>query len=60
MTRYEIREIDLGASLPRPFNPANRRYVVWDTEKDRRVPFGIYLTREDAEERIARGLRESH
>lgn len=52
MTRYEIREIDVSHTPG--FLSNVRRYIVWDREASRRVPFGIYLTRADAEARVTR------
>ncbi|MEU3522305.1 hypothetical protein AB0E62_00250 [Streptomyces sp. NPDC038707] len=54
MSRYEIRERE-ATDLQRGMGFPERYFEIWDLEKDRRVPFAVYRTREDAQRRIDRG-----
>lgn len=53
MSRYEIREQEPSEKL-REFGFTDPVFVVWDTELDKRVPFGNYRDREHAQRRIDR------
>ncbi|MFF5471069.1 hypothetical protein [Streptomyces achromogenes] len=54
MSRYEIRERE-ASDLQRGMGFPERYFEIWDLEKDKRVPFGAYRTREAAQLRIDRG-----
>lgn len=53
MSRYEIHEVPASESAI-SYGAPPVYYVVWDTETKRRIPFGKYRTRENAQYRIAR------
>jgi hypothetical protein len=53
VSRYEIRE-EPATDLQRGMGFEETVFKVWDTEQDKRVPFGTYADRETAERRIAR------
>jgi hypothetical protein len=53
VSRYEIREQQPNERL-REFGFTDPVFVVWDTENDKRVPFGNYRDRDAAQRRIDR------
>ncbi|MEV7814279.1 hypothetical protein AB0P05_26675 [Streptomyces flaveolus] len=53
MSRYEIRERE-ATDLQQGMGFPARLFIVWDTEEDKRVPFGTYADREHAQRRIDR------
>lgn len=53
MKRFEIREQE-PTEQQRRCGVEGTVFVVWDNERDMRVPFGNYRTREQAERRLAR------
>jgi hypothetical protein len=50
--RYEVREVE-RTQYQQQFDSGSV-FIVWDTERDMRVSFGSYRTREQAERRIKR------
>jgi hypothetical protein len=53
VSRYEIREHDTSA-LAREMGFGETIFLVWDTEENKRVPFGRYADRAAAQRRIQR------
>lgn len=53
MSGYEVREQE-PTDLQRRYGVAKTVYVVWDTERDTKMPFGSYRTRGRAVARIQR------
>lgn len=53
MSRYEIHEVEASETALRYGAPPTY-FTVWDTKTNRRIPFGKYRRREDAQLRIAR------